>query len=392
MNAPGIEHESRLGILVVDDNADDRIHYRRLLGRAFDGADGPGADVVEADSGAKGLELLKDSRVDCILLDFRLPDLDGLEFLEQLDRLYGDVHVAVVMLTGQGSESVAVEAMKRGARDYLVKGELSSDSLHKAIHSAVERADIERTLERQRREIERSNRELEQYAHVVAHGLRSPLLSMLTALDLIERGGSVDAEGRQWISGAVEAGTRMRRLIDDILAHSRVTGAQRPRARVECSRVVAVAIDNLRAEIEAARAAVAVQPLPAIVGDETQFIQLFENLIANAIKFRADEPPRISVSAERLNDRWLFAIRDNGIGIASEHADKIFNLFERLHSHEDRPGSGIGLATCKKIVESCGGLIWVESEVGKGATFCFSLPSGPAENPPPSKKSIDAAA
>jgi light-regulated signal transduction histidine kinase (bacteriophytochrome) len=166
----------------------------------------------------------------------------------------------------------------------------------------------------------------------------------------------------------------MNRLISDLLTYSRVGTRAEPIESVDCNAVLATARSNLRAAIEESGATITADRLPTVVADETQLEQLFQNLLGNAIKFRAARPLEIHVGAERWGEGWLFRVRDNGIGIEPRHAERIFLIFQRLHGREEYPGTGIGLALCQKIVERRGGRIWVESEPGQGSTFCFSLP------------------
>jgi signal transduction histidine kinase len=224
-------------------------------------------------------------------------------------------------------------------------------------------------------ELARSNADLEQFAYVASHDLQEPLRMVSSYTQLLARRyqGRLDAEANEFIGFAVDGAGRMQRLIDELLAYSRVS--TRGRELVPCSTeaVLQAALANLRASIEESDAEVTHGALPAVQGDEAQLVQLFQNLIGNAVKFRGAEAPRIHVSAERDGDGWRFAVRDNGIGIDPEYADRIFVLFQRLHQRERYEGTGIGLAICKKIVERHGGRIWVESRDGAGATFFFTL-------------------
>lgn len=197
-----------------------------------------------------------------------------------------------------------------------------------------------------------------------------------TQVQLLERRyrGRLDEEADRQIAFAVEGATRMKTLIDDLLALSRMGGGNALRA-VQSAAALEQAMGDLRCEIEAQGAVIAYDPLPAVMADGPQLGRLFANLLGNALKFRGEQPPAIFVQAEQRGDEWLFSVRDNGIGIAPEDAEKIFTLFKRLHGRQRYPGNGIGLAECKKIVERHGGKIWVESEPGRGASFRFTLPA-----------------
>jgi light-regulated signal transduction histidine kinase (bacteriophytochrome) len=192
---------------------------------------------------------------------------------------------------------------------------------------------------------------------------------------LAERyGGKLDENADKYIHYAVDGALRMQTLIQDLLAFSRIGREGCERVEVDCNTVVESAIKNLRAAIQESGVRIEYQGLPTITGDATQLSPLFQNLIGNAIKFRGAEPPVIRITAEKQSHAWIFAFADNGIGIAPDHAEIIFVIFKRLHTRAEYSGSGIGLAICKKIVEQHGGRIWVESKVGSGSTFKFTLP------------------
>ncbi len=188
--------------------------------------------------------------------------------------------------------------------------------------------------------------------------------------------GKLDQDADEFIGFAVDGATRMQRLINDLLAYSRVGTRGNPFKSTDCQVIFREVRDNLMKAIEESGAVITQDPLPTVAGDEVQLLQLFQNLLGNAIKFRGTAPPRIHISAKRRGHEWVFSIQDNGIGIATEHQERIFSIFQRLHQRSEYPGTGIGLAICKKIVERHGGRIWVESRPGKGSTFYFSIPGG----------------
>jgi light-regulated signal transduction histidine kinase (bacteriophytochrome) len=252
---------------------------------------------------------------------------------------------------------------------------------HKRLQAqlAGEHRELEQTkheLEKSVAELKRSNAELEQFAYVASHDLQEPLRMVASYTQLLAKRykGQLDADADEFIGYAVDGATRMQRLIQDLLAYSRVTTQCHAFERVNCDEVLEEVLDNLRLAVEEGRAVVAHGSLPTVMVDGRQLGQLFQNLIGNAIKFRGQESPCVHISAERRNDEWLFSVRDNGIGIDPQYAERIFIIFQRLHDREEYPGTGIGLAMCKKIVERHGGRMWVESELGRGATFYFTLP------------------
>ena len=245
----------------------------------------------------------------------------------------------------------------------------------------TDRKRAEEALRVKTEELARSNRELEQFAYVASHDLQEPLRMVTSYVQLLARRykGKLDSDADEFIAFAENGAIRMWRLINDLLTYSRVGAWGKELEPVDCETVLNQSLDNLKVAIEENGAVVTHDPLPTVMADHPQLVQLFQNLIGNAIKFRGSEPPRIHVSASRNGNGWTFSVCDNGIGIAPEYAKRIFVIFQRLHSRKEYPGTGIGLAICQKIVERHGGRIWVESEVGKGATFYFILPTSKTE-------------
>jgi len=239
------------------------------------------------------------------------------------------------------------------------------------------RKQAEAILARQTEELARSNTELEQFAYVASHDLQEPLRMMASFAQLLAERykGELGSEADEFIDYIVDGAARMQRLINDLLSYSRVGRREREFTPIDCTAVVETVCENLRAAIEESGAVVITDALPVVMGDETQLVQLFQNLLGNAIKFRDEKPVLIYIGAERRGDEWLFRVRDNGIGIEPQYVERIFLIFQRLHGRSQYPGTGIGLAIAKKIVERHAGRIWVESEAGKGSTFYFTLPA-----------------
>lgn len=221
-----------------------------------------------------------------------------------------------------------------------------------------------------------SNRELEQFAYVASHDLQEPLRAVNSYAQLIVRKyqGNLDAKADKYLGYIMDGATRMQQLIDDLLSFSRVGTQGKPLKPTDGEAVLSQVLDNLQIAIAQSHAVVTHDPLPTIMGDEIQLIQLLQNLISNAIKFRREEPPKVHVSAEHRENEWIFSVRDNGIGMEPEYFDRIFMIFQRLHSRSEYPGTGIGLAVCKKIVERHRGRIWLESTPGVGTSFYFTIP------------------
>jgi PAS domain S-box-containing protein len=244
----------------------------------------------------------------------------------------------------------------------------------------AERKRMEGALEEKARELERSNQELEQFAYIASHDLQEPLRMIASYTQLLERRykDKLEPDALQFISYAVDGASRMQTLINDLLAYSRVGTRAKAFVSIDCGEVVKKALKNLEIAIEESSAKISVGELPQVLGDATQLTQLFQNLVGNAIKFRGDKPPVIQISAtpetEGAAPVWHLSVHDEGIGIEPQYFERIFVIFQRLHTREEYPGTGIGLAVCKKIVERHGGRIWVESESGKGSTFHFTFP------------------
>jgi light-regulated signal transduction histidine kinase (bacteriophytochrome) len=239
-----------------------------------------------------------------------------------------------------------------------------------------ERRQAEYRLAQYAEELKRSNAELEQFAYVASHDLQEPLRMVASFTQLLAKRyrGKLDQDADEFINFAVDGANRMQALINDLLAFSRVATRGQPFTPTDCNAVFDQALANLTAALEENQAVVTHDPLPTVEADGRQLVQLFQNLIGNALKFRGPDPPRVHLWAEPRDRDWVFAVSDNGIGIPKEHQERIFTIFQRLHRRSDFPGTGLGLALCKKIVERHGGRIWVESELGQGSTFYFTIP------------------
>ena len=246
-----------------------------------------------------------------------------------------------------------------------------------SLNATLEERVAERTAAAEQRaaELKTSNVELERFAYVASHDLQEPLRAVISYTQLLHRNleKELDPDSREYLQHVVAGATRMRALINDLLDYSRVGRGAIERRRVPLAEVVDAACQNLAAAIAESGAALSRGPLPEVEGDPGQLTRLLQNLMANAIHFRSEEQPRVTISAEREGPSWKISVADNGIGIEERFHERIFVIFQRLHGRE-RPGTGIGLAICRKIVDRHGGRIWVESAPGKGSTFHFTLP------------------
>ena len=271
--------------------------------------------------------------------------------------------------------NVTVSAMRdaKGTPQYLICA-IEDISQRKLVQELLQ-ASLD-TQTRYAQELTRSNAELEQFSYVASHDLQAPLSTIAGYAQLLEKRchNQLDAQGNKFLRNIVNSCGRMQALIDDLLEYSRVGRSEKPFDVIDCNLVFEDACANLQLAIRQDRASVTRGDLPRVRGDSFQLLQLFQNLIGNAIKYRSSEAPMVRVSASRQGDSWVFSVQDNGIGIAEQYHPRIFQLFQRLHSEKQYSGTGIGLAICQRIVDRHGGRLWVESEPNRGATFYFSIP------------------
>ena len=358
---------TKLRVLIVEDDLSDaELVVRALERNGFD----PERDTVQSPEEFK--QKVSKNSYDIVLADYGLPGWSGMETVQILRR--EGLDVPVIMVSGALGEDKAVECIKLGAADYVLKDNLARlpESVRRAMRERKLREENRQVLE----ELARSNRDLEQFAYVASHDLQEPLRMVATYTQLLAERyqGKLDPNADKYINYAVDGALRMQTLVQDLLAFSRVGRGGVDQQLIDVSDVLRTVLMNLQVSIEANAAKVSFEALPSVVADRMLLTQLFQNLIANAIKFRGPAAPLIRVTAERTAKKWVFCVEDNGIGIAPEHAEIVFAIFKRLHTHDEYPGSGIGLSICKKIVEQHGGRIWVESQPGRGANFKFSLP------------------
>lgn len=311
-----------------------------------------------------------------------------------LNCLYPEIHEtafgqATAHARAQGNWQGELIFRRNNGEDYPAKVNVMSLSNSKGspTHLIIEFTDIteqkrrEAELAERTAELARSNHDLEQFAYIASHDLQEPLRMVASYTQLLARRyqGKLDADADEFIRYAVDGATRMQQLINDLLAFSRIGTKGHAFSSADMRLALERALFNLAASIEESGANLNVGVLPVVMGDATQLAQLFQNLVGNAIKFRSAQPLQIDISARERKVDWMFSVKDNGIGIAPEFSERIFEIFQRLHSKEEYPGTGIGLALCKKIVERHGGRIWFESAPGEGCVFNFTLPRGDHE-------------
>ncbi len=393
-------------ILIVDDNPEDRDTVRRYLQRDPDRS----YQIREAETGTDGLEQVRRGRIDAILLDYHLPDTNGIEFLTEVIRTHGQDAFAVIMFTGTGSEAIAVQSMKIGAHDYLVKGQVTAEGIRRAIHNSILRVRMLRQLADQRMELERKNHELRladerknEFMAVLAHELRNPLAATRNAVELLKLGGH-EPERFQQALGILERQMRHQsHLLDDLLDISRITRGKilLQRDVVDLAHLALDAIQDNRAALEQAGLEVDAH-LPGepvwVDGDPVRLSQVLDNLLQNAAKF-TDSGGRVGILLSTEEDEAVLRVRDDGIGIDSAMLPEIFEPFQQADRSLDRSrgGLGLGLALVRGLAELHGGSVSVESAGhGQGTEFVLRLPlrdepragSASTELDPPGRREV----
>lgn len=359
-------------MLIVDDNESGRQRLCDILKEE-------GFVAVGCGSATGELEQIWQRGFDVAVVDLRLPDLSDDQLLERLHDL--DPEIRVIIYTAAASYDSIKEAINLGVFAYIEKSSDPSELLRHVHRACRERAgssaaSLEEAVSQRTDELARSNRELEDFASIVAHDLRSPLLTISGYCQILREDfqQQLGEEADEYLDHIRAGVSRMNRLIEDLLDYSRLGRSEEPCQPVDLESVLVQAKANLQGAIEDSMAEIHAEPLPTVPANQIQLVQLLQNLIGNAIKFRQKADPVIQVSAHRDGQQWRFTVEDNGIGIDPQHFERVFKVFQRLHG-KTYDGTGIGLAICKKIVERHGGTIWVESELGRGAAFSFTLPS-----------------
>jgi signal transduction histidine kinase len=363
-----------LRVLLLEDNPlDSELTLQELRNGGFS---------VSADTASNAEEFtrqVKANQYHIVLADYTLPQWTGMDALQLLRGQSLDT--PLILVTGSLGEEKAVECLRQGATDYVLKDRISRLPL--AVRRALEERrlrqehrEAEADLARKVKELARSNAELEQLAYVASHDLQEPLRMVSSYTQLLAKRyqGQLDSDADKFIAYAVDGANRMQRLIQDLLAYSRVGKAQKDLVETSSEAALQHALTNLSQAITENNAVITHDPLPPVVINEVQLTQLFQNLVANAIKYHGPEVPRIHVFSSTKDKELTFFVQDNGIGISAQYFERIFVMFQRLHARDEFSGTGIGLAISKKIIERHGGRISVESEPGKGSTFSFSLP------------------
>ncbi len=359
-----------LAVLLVEDNPMHVHIIRRYLEKAADGT----LALHHVDRLSAALERLEHDDIDALLLDLSLPDSAIGETLPKFLEAHGDL--PIVVLTSLDDLEFATRAVQQGAQDYLVKSDLNGQLLLRSIRYAMERKRTQDRLESYAAELQRSNEHLRGFAHTLAHEVKSPLSIVVACLQMLDQKhrGGFDEETSGFVADANAAIHGMTELVNELLEFARVGSEAQEFEEVDAEAVFYQAYVMLRPAIQQTAAAVTHDPLPTVRGNAVQVRQLLQNLIGNAIKYRSQKRPKIHVGIEGAAEAWIFSVRDNGLGIPRAEQQRVFDAFVRLHNQDDIPGTGIGLALCKRIVEHHRGQIWVDSAHGGGSIFYFTLP------------------
>lgn len=366
--------KNKLKILIIEDNSFDQECYQRYLKKGF--KKDVTIDIVS--NGEEARESLENEVPDCVLLDYGLPDKNGIEVLKDLRASNAFEHLPIIMLTGLGNEQVAVEAMKYGVYDYIVKDKINGKDLCIVICNAIERSFSHK-------KIADVQSEIRLFASVAAHDLSSPLKNIKYLSEKIEAmvKDEVEEKIRRYFSQLRLSIQGMEILLEGLRVYTKVGRTSVKKGEVDMNEVMETVLINLTVQIEEKKAQIKYEGLPIVWGDKVALIQLFQNLVNNAMKY-CKKAPEIKVQASRPNEDsekedWIFMVEDNGIGIEEKHFKTIFEVFKRLHGDKEYLGCGLGLATCKKIVENHHGEIWLTSKPGEGSKFFIRLPAKATE-------------
>lgn len=334
--------------------------------------------IDRARSGREALQAIRSRDYSVVLLDVQMPEMDGFETAHAVAGLDIVRKPPIVFVTAIGKDERHIQqGYRAGCVDYLLKP-LNLDLVRNKVRFCMDLHS--RVLENDRliRDLKQSNEELQQFAYVASHDLQEPIRMVRNYVQLLSKkyADRIDGKAAKYIGYAVEGSQRMQTLVDDLLELSRVDSQTRPQIRLAPDEVLDGVLRDLRLLLEESGARIERSALPPVRADRVQLAQVFQNLISNAVKFRSERPLRIEIFARKTSDMVEISIRDNGIGVNPKYFAQIFVIFQRLHTRDKYEGSGIGLALCKKIVESHGGQLGIESSEGAGSTLTFSLRAG----------------
>lgn len=357
-------------ILVVDDTPDNL----RLLSAMLTQKD---YEVRKALSSKQAILSVEADAPDLILLDIKMPEMTGYEVCKILKDNPKTQSIPVIFISALDDALDKVRAFAVGGADYITKPFQEPEVLAR-IENQLYLRELQSQLKQHNQELLRSNQELEQFAYIVSHDLQQPLQSIIGYARIIslQCPDVLNLAAGDYLENILDAGNRMQRLIHDLLSYAQIGREGEDFSLIDGNTVLAQALKNLDIALKESHVQLSHDQLPAIWGSETQLVQLFQNLIGNAIKFsRPEAVPQVQIAVSKASQStWRFEVHDNGIGMPPESLQQIFKNFQRLHSADKYPGTGIGLATCKKIVENHGGKIWVESQQNVGTSFYFEFP------------------
>jgi signal transduction histidine kinase len=364
-------------ILIVDNCTEDREYAKRLLTKATEFT----WQFTEASDGKEGLALVvSGTPFECLLVDYRLQDMDGIEFLQRLPQQFGEPGVAVVVLTGAGDETLAVRAMKSGAQDYLSKRDLDAKLLRRTVEYSITRFQLTLANRQSAKLLEEAHRELESFTYSVSHDLHAPLRHIAGFSDILikEFGPGMDVRAREFLQLIADGAVRMGLLVDGLLSLAKLDQHSLQLRRADLNAVVDQVVAVLQRDCKGRVVEWRIACLPALTCDRLLITQVFQNLISNALKYsRGRSSAVIEIgSIEKPDEPPVIFVRDNGAGFDMTHADRLFGMFQRMHTEAEFEGTGIGLATVQRIIARHGGRIWAEAAPDIGATFYFMLGEG----------------
>ncbi len=356
-------------VMIVDPHLHDRSRCMRLLRESSKNA----YFFLEVGTGAEGIEEFLRTDPDCILLEYQLPDFDGLEFLSRLADIQGKANQpmpVVVMLARQASESIAVEAMKRGALDYLLKDELTRETLHRSVAVAIEKQSLIARLNEK-------GREFEHFSYAVAHDLQAPLRRTRSFCALLVESAAQRLQGDEklYLELIDQNVGALQQMIHDLLGYYSIDHINEMKSNIDMHTVVRQAMENISDYLTERQAVVEILDLPPILGYRSLLVLLFQNLIQNGVKFNRSVPPKVQVYAVLNAEYVQFSVRDNGICIDPQHVKRLFKPFQRLHTQAEYVGTGLGLAICEKAAKMHDGYIWFEAAQEGGTVFHIRLPN-----------------
>lgn len=373
-----LRSDARPNILIVDDRRENLLATEKVL-RNLD------ADIFKANSGNEALSLMLRHRFAVALLDVQMPEMDGFELAMLMRENDGMRNIPIIFVTAiSKEEKYASQAAEIGAVDYIFKP-INPEILRSKVKVYLDIYSQHEQILRLNEVLRQSNEEMERFAYICSHDLQEPVRVINSYADMIQAkyAQQLDAKGQSYFSFIISHARHMRKMISDILTFSRVGREEIPIETVDCNQLTKEILLEFESLIADKNIVIICEPLPVLECSPTLLRVLFQNLIGNALKFHdGTRVPEVHIQCEQFATHWQFCVQDNGIGIDAKFYEKVFAVFQRIHPRGDYPGTGIGLSTCKKFIELCGGTIWFKSVLGKGTAFFFTLPLEPRQKMP----------